>query len=319
MSEKLNSQDLIDLLVNHQGLEKKEAENFIKGFFSLIEEGLGKDRSVKIKGLGTFKLVGVESRESINVNTGERIEIQSHTKISFTPDTALRDIINKPFAHFETVILNDDIDFNDTEEEPEPEDIIIVEEKPEIIKEENEVAAIVPEKVVTVSTPPREKEKDSSKNEVRTLVIILTILICGIILFLIYNSNLFSEKEKQPLIIASPAKEIVTDSIPKDSTEKPVVAVKKPAAKPVVNNTKRKITVPFSKMPVKPDSTSYRIVGTRARHTIKEGQTLIRISYRYYGTKDLWPYLLMHNRSVIKDPNVLPLGMTINIPALKKK
>ncbi len=105
MSDRLNTQDLIDLLINRQGFEKKDAENFIKEFFLLIEEGLQKDKVVKIKGLGTFKLVDVESRESVNVNTGERFEIQEHTKISFTPEATLRDIINKPFAHFETVIL----------------------------------------------------------------------------------------------------------------------------------------------------------------------------------------------------------------------
>ena len=330
MNERLNSQDLIDLLVNRHGLEKKETERFIREFFSLIEEGLEKDRSVKIKGLGTFRLVDVESRESVNVNTGERFEIQGHTKISFTPDSALRDIINKPFAHFETVILNDGVDFNDTAEDiPEPEEEAAASEEPGITGD-NEVVAIVPEKVtgaqeITVSTPPQRKEKDSSGSEIRTLVIILTILTGGIFLFFIYYSDLFPEK--QPLTIAPPVKnEIVTDSIPADSTskpatvvEKPATVVEKPAAGPEINTIGRKSFVPFSQRPVNPDSTSYIITGTRARHIIKEGQTLIRISYRYYRTKDLWPYLLMHNRSVIKDPNLLPLGMTINIPELRKK
>ncbi|MDR0745962.1 MAG: HU family DNA-binding protein [Mediterranea sp.] len=314
MSERLNTQDLIDLLVNHRGLEKKEAEKFVKEFFSLIEEGLEKDRSVKIKGLGTFKLVDVESRESVNVNTGERIEIQGHTKISFTPDIALRDIINKPFAYFETIVLNDDIDFNDTAEDiPEPED---EEEKEE--SREGEKEEIFEE--ITVSAPSPPQKQDSSNNQILTMVVILIILICGIFLFFIYYSDLFPEKEKQPPTIASPVKnEIVTDSILADSTEKPVAIVEKPATKTVINNIGRKSIVPFSQIPVYSDSTSYVIIGTKARHTVKDGQTLIRISYRYYRTKNLWPYLLMHNRSVIKDPNLLPLGMTLDIPELKKK
>ena len=73
----------------------------------MIEQALENEKTVKIKGLGTFKLVDVDSRESVNVNTGERFQIKGHTKVSFTPDTNLRDTINKPFAHFETVVLNE--------------------------------------------------------------------------------------------------------------------------------------------------------------------------------------------------------------------
>jgi nucleoid-associated protein YgaU len=144
----------------------------------------------------------------------------------------------------------------------------------------------------------------------------LIFLICGIFLYFI----LFPEKDKQ-FSTVTPLVENVTDSIPTDSAEKPVTIVEKPApaTKPVTNNVRRKLSVPFSQILVYADSTSYKITGTRARHTIKEGQTLIRISYRYYGTKDLWPYLVIHNRSVIKDPNLLPVGMAIDIPALKKK
>lgn len=113
MNDKLNIQNLIDFLAEKHGIDKNVADGFVKGFFALIEEGLEKDKYVKIKGLGTFKLIDVESRESINVNTGERIEIQGHTKISFTPDLALKEIINRPFSHFETVPLNENTVFDD--------------------------------------------------------------------------------------------------------------------------------------------------------------------------------------------------------------
>lgn len=79
----------------------------------MIEESLEKDKYVKIRGLGTFKLINVESRESININTGERFEILGHAKISFTPETLLKEAINKPFAHFESVLLNDNVVFDD--------------------------------------------------------------------------------------------------------------------------------------------------------------------------------------------------------------
>ena len=114
MNEKLNIQNLIELLAEKHGMDKADAESFVKEFFQLIEESLENDKYVKIRGLGTFKLIDVESRESVNINTGERFEIQGHTKVSFAPEPALKDLINKPFSHFETVVLNDETVLEDT-------------------------------------------------------------------------------------------------------------------------------------------------------------------------------------------------------------
>ena len=116
MNEKKTIQDIIEILAEKQGMNKKEAELFVKGMFSLIEEALTTEKYVKVKGLGTFKLTEVDSRESVNVNTGERIEIQGHTKISFTPDSTLKELINKPFSHFETVILDEEANEEDNNE-----------------------------------------------------------------------------------------------------------------------------------------------------------------------------------------------------------
>ena len=115
MNEKLNIQNLIELLAEKHGMDKADAESFVKEFFQLIEESLENDKYVKIRGLGTFKLIDVESRESVNINTGERFEIQGHTKVSFAPEPALKDLINKPFSHFETVVLNDETVLEDTQ------------------------------------------------------------------------------------------------------------------------------------------------------------------------------------------------------------
>lgn len=135
MNEKLNIQDLIDTLAERHGMNKKNADSFVKEFFQLIEESLEKDKYVKIRGLGTFKLIDVGSRESVNVNTGERFEIQGHTKLSFTPEPTLRDIINRPFSHFETVVLNDATVLEDTLQENDSED----DEDTEIRIQEQEV------------------------------------------------------------------------------------------------------------------------------------------------------------------------------------
>ena len=113
MEKKILLQELSDILAEREGLTRKKAEAFVKAFFDVVEEALEADKFVKIKGFGTFKLVAVGERESINVNTGERIQIGGHSKISFTPDAFLRDLINRPFAHFQTVVLNEETEMEE--------------------------------------------------------------------------------------------------------------------------------------------------------------------------------------------------------------
>ncbi len=193
MNEKITIQDLANVLANKHSMEKKDAEQFIKGMFELVEEALSTEKYVKVKGLGVFKLTDVESRESINVNTGERIEIQGHTKISFTPDNSIKELINKPFSHFETVILNEGVELEETNEESqtptisessETTDIIekVVEESTidiqqttiEIIdtKTEEEVIAEEKEETVVVTeatdTPEYKVEESSSDTYIET-------------------------------------------------------------------------------------------------------------------------------------------------------
>ena len=125
MKKKLTLQDFSDYIVQHEGVEKSTADTFVRAFFDAVEEGLLEDKFVKIKGFGTFKLVSVSERESVNINTGERFQISGHTKVSFTPDNAMKELVNRPFAHFEAVDLNDDTDtreFEVIDEEMETDD-----------------------------------------------------------------------------------------------------------------------------------------------------------------------------------------------------
>lgn len=107
MEKKYTLQDLAALLAERESLPLEQAEDFVRSFFELTEEGLLKDSFVKVTGFGTFKLVEVSERESVNINTGERFQISGHNKISFTPDGTLRELVNRPFAHFTTITLND--------------------------------------------------------------------------------------------------------------------------------------------------------------------------------------------------------------------
>ena len=114
---KLTLNNIAKVLVEKNGLEPKEAMMFTTAMFDLIHDRLNEEGIVKVKGLGTFKMIRVEARESINVRTGERVLIDSHATITFTPDTVMKELVNKPFSQFETVVLNDDVEFTDMKSE----------------------------------------------------------------------------------------------------------------------------------------------------------------------------------------------------------
>ena len=467
MNERLTIQDLTDLLAAKHSMTKKDAEAFVKEFFLLIEQALENEKTVKIKGLGTFKLIDVDSRESVNVNTGERFQIKGHTKVSFSPDANLRDTINKPFAHFETVVLNENTILEDTpieeteeeetgeeasaqavlnemgddsettvieenegtddglsEEEPireeqiasqplveesieepaiteesaiaqesteqtspkEPEEAITetdIEEKVEQLEDEevpeeeviiNEQQAafieeITAEKIieqellkanlqpVTLIVPPAEKEtikpvqpeqvsqpvskktapvKEKSPVPYLIAVIVVVLLLCGGVILFIYYPDLFSSSSDKnaldmPPVTTQPVQpeaqlsdtiahkdttKVITPDVSKVATTTQPVA-KKEEAIPVKAEPQTVTQQPATSAYL--DSASYKITGTKTKYTIKEGETLTRVSLRFYGTKAMWPYIVKHNPKVIKNPNNVPYGTTIEIPELTKE
>lgn len=128
MNNKLSIQDLASAFAEKVDMDAKSANIFVKTVFEIVEEYIATDKIVKIKGFGTFKLISVSDRESVNVNTGERIIIAGHTKLSFTPDAALKDAVNRPFADFETTPLNDSTSIEDMERIPTQEKQITCED-----------------------------------------------------------------------------------------------------------------------------------------------------------------------------------------------
>ena len=155
----LTIKDLAEILVQKHQLDSRSAEAFINAVIETIHEGLKSDRVVKVKGFGTFKLTAVRERESINVNTGERVVISGHDKVSFTPDAVLRDLVNKPFAQFDSVVLADGVDFEDMPEvEIEDGDAAAdeVADIPASVKEDAKVVSEAPE----VSVAPKEPEPE---------------------------------------------------------------------------------------------------------------------------------------------------------------
>ena len=149
--------DLAATLVDKYGLNQKDAEHFVASMFDVINDGLqSADRMVKVKGLGTFKLTSVSPRESVDVNTGERIVIEGRDKISFTPETALRDRVNQPFSQFETVVLNDGVNFSDGN------DTAVDENKPDSEDETNDNTE---QDSDTTETPSEETASEVVKEE----------------------------------------------------------------------------------------------------------------------------------------------------------
>ena len=149
---------IADTVAKKHKITVKEAEKFVSAMFDVMNEGLKTDKLVKVKGLGTFKVQAVKPRESVNVNTGERVLIEGHDKVSFTPDATMKELVNKPFAQFETVVLNDGVDFTDIDSKYENE--ATLENADETTVSANN-AAIPETKIVSLN----EEETTDSTNE----------------------------------------------------------------------------------------------------------------------------------------------------------
>ena len=421
MNEKINIQELIQLLSDRLGVGAQDAESFIKEFFLLIESGLERDKYVKVKGLGTFKLIDVDNRESVDVNTGERIEIQGYTKISFTPENALKELVNRPFSHFEAVVLNDHVNFEDaseegTEEERSSEETAAIEQttmqldvqpdteqtmQPEVVMPsedtdepevesgadqkcleitnvvEQAVSDNVPEETVREALPEasvpvhdlHQKTVGDENNQAvvsnrrsggaRLFAGIMSavMLCCACVVLALYWDSLFPEKEVLPqgqsdpteswhtawedsteqlaavedvqaeaneqtsqkqhsLLVTEATQQKATPSQPQEQIQKQAAENKQQPVQQVQPVKKEKV---LPAKTLKADSVSYVIVGTQVSYTMKAGETLTKVALRFYGTKALWPYIVKHNKGVIKNPDNVPYGTVIQIPKLEKK
>ena len=157
------------LLADKSGLSQVEAELFIRKMFDVCNQGLEADKQVKIKWLGTFKVQATKDRESINVNTGERFTIEGRDKLTFTPDNILKEIVNKPFAQFETVVVNDGVDFDEIDEKFGEEQ---TEDAPaQVIDFLDEEKTVTPNPEVVVIGSEKEKEKEAEDELAKQIAI----------------------------------------------------------------------------------------------------------------------------------------------------
>lgn len=357
MNNRLTIQDLAALLAEYTGKERASMERFLREFVAVISEGVIADKLVKVKGLGTFKIVPVEKRESIHVNTGERFVIPEHYKFSFLPDKELRELVNKPFSFFETTELSDSADFSDMDiseeeiEEKEVEDesveeVIPEETLPESLLEEPqadeepqtdeeakaeveaepevepEVIPTPPEQEETVSgisysqAEPEEPEEPEalpirkSHHKTYLLVGILVILLAVINIVIYMNRNYFMQGNNP---IKKNNKEMLSEVVSK-LVEAPVMP------DTILQKTdSHAVTSPQPPAEVRPDTTAATVEATTpdviASIKIKAGDRLTLIALEQYGNKHFWVYLYEYNKAKIKDPNNVPIGTVIEVPA----
>ena len=168
---RLTIQDVAAVLQQKNGFDKQEANSFVATMFQIIQERLEADGIVKIKGLGTFKMIDVEARESVSVRTGERVVISGHAKVTFTPDATMKELVNRPFSQFETVVLNDGVEFSDIKEQQEDMDDDLKaeqEDEPVVVEIEQPVEQSVEQSVEQpivqlVDQPVEESAEDSAE------------------------------------------------------------------------------------------------------------------------------------------------------------
>lgn len=165
MNSRLTIQDLAALLAERTGKDRSSAEQFLREFIAIVSQGVFTDKIAKVKGLGTFKVVLVEKRESIHVNTGERFLIPAHYKFSFLPDKELRELVNKPFSFFETTELNENVDFTDLDVSADVEEKETEDESVEEVIPENEEEQVV-ESLQSTEEVPEDTEKEELPEEV---------------------------------------------------------------------------------------------------------------------------------------------------------
>ena len=355
MNNRLAIQDLAGLLAEYTGKDKNSSERFLREFIAVVSEGVYTDKLVKVKGLGTFKIIPVEKRESIHVNTGERFVIPEHYKFSFLPDKELRELVNKPFSFFETTELRENVDFTDMDvvldepniketedesiEEMIPEEKHLPEEEPVVFSEEG--SAVPPEEdpvVFSEEEPAGQPEDegmdtlepvvdersdssgpDSPSEEVETgpdaerkkprtkRIAVVSMFVFLLMLFnigLYLNRTYFFEKEKESLRIDTvfpKGETVATEAVP-DTT---IVFANEDSSQTVGETT-------VENPEVEPEAVSPKVI---ARVKIEPGSRLTLISLKYYGSKLFWVYLYEYNKAIIKDPNNVPIGTVIEVPA----
>lgn len=347
--EKKNLSDLIDALQALSPEARESDDLFVKTFFRTIVKGLEKDKYVKVKGFGTFKVISVSPRESVDINSGERIEIKGHSKITFTPDAEVREAVNSPFAHLQSVVINEGTDISQmdaTDNEAidkihrdiqKERDEISAEEnstkkaeetldnadeqdsKEDIVAEDSQEQESVSEDAVSgEENANAENEEDVDDDEEEAITtkeknykkkFVAAIVVTAILGFAV------------GFVVAEYA---IPNLRGQDKAATPIVKTKKVVKSntairalktdTAVAKAKKQENVKAPIMPVQKGD-SYAIVGTQTIYELKAGENITRLAKQIYGSKELVKYIIRFNG--IENPDLIPLGTKLKIPELQ--
>jgi nucleoid DNA-binding protein len=293
MNEKISIQDLVVLLAEKADIPPKNAETLVKECFNIIQEALIKDKFLKIKNLGTFKLILVEDRESVDVSTGERVVIPAHYKVTFSPDVTLTEMVTAPYDSVE-------IDENKLLEEDKSEEIKTIYKETEYKIEQEEK-----------STYSERYDKDSKPVRTRNILLgIFSLIMFGFILF-------FAGYYFYPMIRSGKIEHSTPDSVAIHSypvNHQPVSDSLKMKSSPVDSVT---IRIADSAK-VQTDDNQPTKTFVNKKHKILNGERINTIALQEYGHKAFWVYIYDENRDVIRNPDLINPGITINIPPAEK-
>lgn len=315
MNNRLTIQDLAGLLAECTGKDRKSTELFLREFIAVISEGVCTDKIVKVKGLGTFKVILVEKRESIHVNTGERFLIPQHYKFSFLPDKDLRELVNKPFSFFETTELSDNVDFSDIDEQeqedekdsddesveelmPEREEPIAEEEPVSVEREEPSAEPVIEEQPTSLfgREPVRESGiQPTVKYLVAAVVVVVVVFIAG-----------FYANKRLDLSASLKNNEATTETAVAQAT-----IAEQTDTVAVADTSHNEVVTPDTVAAAPPPSSPQVLAKVKIEH----GSRLTVIALEYYGSKVFWVYLYEYNKNRIGDPNNIPVGTEISVPS----
>jgi len=311
MDNKINLSQLADLLAQAGGMSKTASEQFVKNFFDIISQKVIDEGLVKVKGLGTFKLIDMEDRESVNVNSGERFTIEGHQKISFIPDAELKERINKPFAAFETVEINEsqaaEINKMDQEQSDKNKDNILTNKTTNVMEKGKQ------------NEPKKELKETKDENQNRCTKIILWVLagiaVLALIIVLLWPviGGKALKKADKDVKEKAPAPAVVK---PEPKPAAAPAAPKKEEAKFTLTKADQEKALPLF---TAADTVNYKIVGTMTTHTMVKGDMLTTIALKYYGTKKLWPYIAKYNGLKPRQFKKMPVGYKVKVPKLANK
>lgn len=343
MNNRLSIQDLALLLSEQTGKSTEEALRFLQEFIAVVSEGVYNDKLVKVKGLGTFKIIRVEERASVSVNSGERFVIPSHYKFTFTPDKELKELVNKPFSLFDTVELNEEVDFSDVDVSAEtsgaeeaaddsseeilpdgiPEQAIEAPQTPEpevkpepAVEEEaapQEEAKAEPKPAEPVSSVSgykeyrRKRRRSASRKLLFPIACLFVVIVLGIVYIVCLSGRTTVNKNWEPPMaeVGNPTPEAGMNPVPADSTGVTPPDSASLAADSVVAEPP---VVEENQPEETPTSDILALV------TIKAGDRLASFAKQYYGHKFFWVYIYQYNQDIISDPNNIPIGTELRIP-----